>query len=205
MTGQPESDGSTDATRQRILDAAFRLFSTNGYTRTSTRALAAEAGVNEVTIFRHFGSKQNLLKAVIEDFNQEAFPATFEKLLTGDYAVDIPVMAKAMAEAMAEGFAPIRLLMCEAQEVPTLLELMTEGSEHNQGLVANYFRQQIEAGVVRDDLDPETMVLAFDALFSTPVINSALFDPAHVPKVPDDDTLRQLAGIFVRGTIRQQD
>jgi AcrR family transcriptional regulator len=205
MSGQPESDSSADATRQRIIDTAFRLFSTNGYTRTSTRALAAEAGVNEVTIFRHFGSKQNLLKAVVEDFNQAAFPATFEKLLTGDYTVDIPIMAKALAEAIAEGFAPIRLLMCEAQEVPTLLEMMTEGSDHNQGLIADYFRRQIEAGVVRDDLDPKTMVLAFDALFSTPVTNSAMFDPDHVPKVPDDDTINQLAGIFIRGTIRQQD
>lgn len=205
MTGQSESESSTDATRQRILDAAFRLFSVSGYTRTSTRALAAEAGVNEVTIFRHFGSKQNLLRAVIEAFNQEAFPATFEKLLTGDYIVDIPVMAKALAEAMAEGFAPIRLLMCEAQEVPSLLELMTEGSEQNQALTADYFRRQIEAGVLRDDLDPETVSLAFDALFSTPVINSAMFDPDHAPKVPDDDTINQLAGIFIRGTIRQQD
>ena len=139
------------------------------------------------------------------NFNQEAFPATFEKLLTGDYAADIPVMAKALAEAMAEAFAPIRLLMCEAQEVPDLLELMSAGSSHNQALTADYFRRQIEAGVLREDLDPETVTLAFDALFSTSVINSALFDPDHVPKVPSDDTLNQLAGIFVRGTIHQQD
>ncbi len=198
MTGQSD----TDTTRQHIIETAFRLFSTNGFTRTSTRALAAEAGINEVTIFRHFGSKQNLLKAVIENFNQAAFPATFEKLLTGDYTVDIPVMAKALAEAMVEGYAPIRLLMCEAQEVPTLLEMMSEGSGSNQALVADYFRRQIDAGVVRDDLDPEALVLAFDALFSTPVINSAMFDPDHTPKVPGDDTLNQLAGIFIRGTIR---
>lgn len=49
-----------DSTRQKIMDAAGRLFSEKGYSETTTLAIAAESGVNETTIFRNFGSKKNL-------------------------------------------------------------------------------------------------------------------------------------------------
>lgn len=49
-----------DSTRQKIMDAAGKLFSEKGYSETTTLAIAAEAGVNETTIFRNFGSKKNL-------------------------------------------------------------------------------------------------------------------------------------------------
>lgn len=49
-----------DTTRQKIMDAAGRLFSEKGYTETTTLAIAKESGVNETTIFRNFGNKKNL-------------------------------------------------------------------------------------------------------------------------------------------------
>ncbi|MBW2643312.1 MAG: TetR/AcrR family transcriptional regulator [Deltaproteobacteria bacterium] len=53
-------------TAQRILDTAERLFAQRGFHSTSTRALAHEARVNQAAINYHFGSKENLLEAVIE-------------------------------------------------------------------------------------------------------------------------------------------
>ena len=56
----------TDDTRIRILKAAAEIIAEKGYTRTTTRAIAEAAGVNEVTIFRHFGSKRNLFSEMIQ-------------------------------------------------------------------------------------------------------------------------------------------
>ena len=52
--------------RTRILRAATKLFGTNGFHGTSTRRLAREAKVNEVTIYRVFGSKRELYFEVLE-------------------------------------------------------------------------------------------------------------------------------------------
>ncbi|MCJ2542598.1 TetR/AcrR family transcriptional regulator [Thermostichus vulcanus] len=52
------------STRQRLLKAARDLFVRQGITQTTTRQIADLAGVNEVTLFRHFGTKQGLLLAV---------------------------------------------------------------------------------------------------------------------------------------------
>lgn len=53
-----------DTARDRILTAALELFSSRGYSAAGTRAVAKAAKVNEVTIFRIFGSKAALFEAV---------------------------------------------------------------------------------------------------------------------------------------------
>ncbi|MGG6241643.1 TetR family transcriptional regulator [Nodosilinea sp. AN01ver1] len=53
--------------RQRLVDAAFQLFSSQGVGATTTRQVADLAGVNEVTLFRQFGSKHGLLAAVMTE------------------------------------------------------------------------------------------------------------------------------------------
>ena len=52
-------------TKQKILDAAERLFGENGYAATSLRHIISEAKVNLAAIHYHFGSKQDLLDQVI--------------------------------------------------------------------------------------------------------------------------------------------
>jgi AcrR family transcriptional regulator len=53
--------------RDRILEAAKRVYAKHGFRGATTRLIAAEAGVNEVTLFRTFGSKGALLEAVLDE------------------------------------------------------------------------------------------------------------------------------------------
>jgi AcrR family transcriptional regulator len=57
-------DKRTD-TRDRILDAAERLFAEHGFEQTSLRALTAEAEVNLAAVNYHFGGKERLFEAVL--------------------------------------------------------------------------------------------------------------------------------------------
>ena len=52
-------------TKQKILDAAERLFAAQGYSATSLRQIIAEAGVNLASVHYHFGSKEELLHELI--------------------------------------------------------------------------------------------------------------------------------------------
>jgi len=51
--------------RERLLEAALRVFEEAGSRGATTRRIAAEAGVNEITLFRHFGSKGALLSEAL--------------------------------------------------------------------------------------------------------------------------------------------
>lgn len=52
--------------QENIINAALKLFAEEGYKSTSTSKVAKEAGVSEGLIFRHFGNKDGLLKAIIK-------------------------------------------------------------------------------------------------------------------------------------------
>ena len=58
-TSAPSS--KTERTRARLLAAAFELFARQGYEQTTVAQIAAAAGVTEMTFYRHFGSKVQLL------------------------------------------------------------------------------------------------------------------------------------------------
>ena len=53
--------GKAERTRARILTAAIDLFTQGGYEKTTVAQIAAAAGVTEMTFYRHFGSKDQLL------------------------------------------------------------------------------------------------------------------------------------------------
>src|SRR5215813_1364862 len=63
--------------RQQILKTAIRLFAQKGFRGTTTKEIALAAGVNEVTIFRHFSSKQDLYAAILEVKSNEAGISTW--------------------------------------------------------------------------------------------------------------------------------
>lgn len=190
----------SEDTRQRIIAAAIQLFGQVGYTRASTRLIAETAGVNEVTLFRHFGNKKNLLLACMETFNAGGFSATFETKLSGDYPSDIALMAKLQLQNTSENLNMLHLLFSDARNVPELQQAMRRGGKGNLARVAAYFQRQIEAGVVRQELPAQALAAAFDSLFSTPVILANLFQDNQAPVLPDEKTVDALVNLFVRGT-----
>lgn len=58
--------------QEKILDVALQLFAAKGYDATSTSKIAKSAGVSEGLIFRHFGNKEGLLNAIMDQAMEKA-------------------------------------------------------------------------------------------------------------------------------------
>ena len=67
--------------QQRIIESAIKLFAEKGYSNTSTAEIAKEAGVAEGTIYKHYGTKEDLLLSVIVPFLKEFVPAQAKEVL----------------------------------------------------------------------------------------------------------------------------
>jgi AcrR family transcriptional regulator len=61
----PVRSAQAAASRRRILDAALRLFSRDGYAATTLSAIADEAGVSAETIYKHFRNKPTVLQQLL--------------------------------------------------------------------------------------------------------------------------------------------
>ena len=194
-----QEDAQEDA-RQRLITTASQLFGQVGYSRATTRAIAEAARVNEVTLFRHFGNKKSLLMACVEASNASGFSATFETELTGDYPKDILCMAQLQIKDTTANIEILRLLICDARNVPELREALLTGGRSNMARISRYFQRQIDNGVVRPDYSAEVLASAFDSLFSSPIILEDLFQSSLSPRLPAEEMIRPLVDLFVRGT-----
>jgi AcrR family transcriptional regulator len=75
----------TAKTRDRLIKGAIAVLATEGITGATTREIALVAGVSEVTLFRHFQNKEQLLGAVAQHiFNCHNLP-----FLLKSYSVNI--------------------------------------------------------------------------------------------------------------------
>lgn len=72
MTGAPTTlwDRTRQLASREILDTALRLFTEQGYDETTIAQIAREAGVSQRTLFRYFGSKEELLGGGQNQFGQ---------------------------------------------------------------------------------------------------------------------------------------
>jgi AcrR family transcriptional regulator len=77
--GRPKDVDSAD-TRQRLLDAARRSFARYGYSATTNKRVAADAGITSAAIYHYFGSQADLFAAVYDEVQTTVF-SSFEKAI----------------------------------------------------------------------------------------------------------------------------
>ncbi len=106
------------SSRKRIVRAALTLFSLQGITATTTKQIAERARVNEVTLFRQFGSKQGLLLAVLQE---APFLEEMRAALTEIAGANQPLLAYGASGLELLGNVPelVRSLIGEAGQLPT--------------------------------------------------------------------------------------
>ncbi len=199
MTDNPTPQ--TDDTRERILAAAAEIIAEKGYTRSTTRSIAEAAGVNEVTIFRHFGSKRNLLLEMIN--RHSALPdlsALIEKQLTGDFRQDLIRLATVFFKSITQRKEALRLMLCEAGELPELREVIVQIPDQLRGVLTHYFQRQMEAGQMRE-MHPELAAQAFLGMFFSYGIAREMLGAQIATDVPQEAMIAQFVDIFIHGTI----
>lgn len=105
-------------TDQQILDAALDVIVQRGYTGATTREIAAAAGINEVTLFRRFGNKEKLMRAVVEQ-EAERFAAAGVKY-SGNVEADLLRVVQFYHDLMATRG---RVILAIINEIPRQPEL----------------------------------------------------------------------------------
>ena len=117
MDPQPEPRDD-DPTQERLLRAALDLYTTVGFLRTTTPALAKRARVAEGTIYRHFNSKEHLLKVAHRRAHSWAIDAL--KVLENDRVRRPPerlaLFGRQIVDMARQDPAVIRMLLSEANE-----------------------------------------------------------------------------------------
>ncbi|MEW6117701.1 MAG: TetR/AcrR family transcriptional regulator [Nitrospirota bacterium] len=191
------------STRDKILDAALKLFSREGYLGATTREIAKEAGIAEVTLFRHFPSKEALFEEVI---NTYSFLPTLKGILpeVRDMAYEkaLTVIARRFLETLDRRKDLIKIMHAEMQRYPEKIHTVyhTFIDEMFRAL-ASYFSEMQNKGTLRR-FDPETAARAYlGMLFSFFNANEIMMRRKY-RSVDVDATIKGFVDIFMRGTVK---
>src|SRR4029079_7743541 len=143
--------------RDRILDAAKRVYEQHGFRGGTTRLIAIEAGVNEVTIFRTFGFKARLFEALMQNHvSQSPIPPLPDN--PDDPAGDLTEWVTAVLGHMRVNRALIRTSFGEIEERPEAAICICEGPNCAGMLLTDYVLRLQSLGLADADADIQTAV-----------------------------------------------
>jgi AcrR family transcriptional regulator len=193
LAGRQGDAAAELSSHDRILQAGRELFAEDGYENTTTSAIARKAGTSESQLIKHFGSKEGLLEAIYDQAwsrmsqglrrIQEAHDSPFDKL-------------KALTELMIGALERDReistLMLLEGRRIRKHghLVLLTRGFQQVLGVVDGLLREMQEAGMLRQDFNPEAIRSALLGTFEGLLRDQLLAERANYPAHYDGAELR---------------
>ena len=181
--------------KKRILQATLELFQVHGIKKTTTNDIARKAGVSPATVYNHFGSKEDLVRAAVKYFLTRA-AVDFRKIVEGD----LPFMEK-MEQVLlfkSDMFGQYQgeLLQTLISEDPEIRQLVDSVSRVEiTPYVIDFYEEGKRQGYINPELSTETIMHFSEITRKGMAAESSLSeDPEHNRKL-----LQELIPLYLYG------
>ncbi|MFC7391623.1 TetR/AcrR family transcriptional regulator [Scopulibacillus cellulosilyticus] len=146
----------------KLMLAAIDLIAKKGYNGVSTQEIAAAAGLSEKTLFRRFGSKQNLLETAFDRFHysEEMTKLFNEGQIVWDLHSDLQLISRTYHEIMERNRKMIMISIKEEGNLPGFQERTQKHPRQLLEFLTNYFSSMYEKGKLIST-NPELQALSF--------------------------------------------
>ena len=188
---------SKTKTHERLIEAARAEFGERGIEAATTRGIAKRAGCNEVTLFRHFESKQGLLAAVIKNTS-----ADFEALcscrgeFSGDLIEDLSYIAEVYTDSFERCEGMARQMIAVGRQRPKLAkELIGDVITPFHASIACYLEEAKSMGKVRED----THCMAIAEILTAALMGGVLRRSSHLSTLDRKTWIRETVVSLVGG------
>ena len=181
---------------ERILGAAFKAFTENGYADTSTLEIATRAKVSKRDLYSNFGSKQAILIACIASRAQRMrLPPNLPPPRSRDVlAATLTTFGATVLREVSHPtvMAMFRLAIAEADHSPEVAETLNDSRAINRGALADMLAEAQKLGILGDG-DPQQMMEQFFALLWGDLMLGQLLSVSAVPKPSEINKRAQVA------------
>ena len=192
------------ARRQAILAAARRLFIEKGFEKTTLSDIIAVAGGSRATLYEHFGDKEGLFRAIMEEDNAMILsglaPAQADDRVTPEAGLTAFALHLVKALLNEETTGTVRILISEGDRVPDIAEAFFRiGPENAIRRLAEYLQRLTDNGTLQIE-DPAVAAQAFLGMVTGNLLVRRLILPQSAPAIPDlDRYVRQAVRLFLNG------
>lgn len=190
------------SSRDRILLAAKDLFARNGYENTSTVAIARQAGTSESQLMKHFGSKQGLLLAIVDQgwtaILHRAYALSSAPVRTPQSLIDV---LEAYVIELEQDSAMKALVVLESRRArrESSGPSPSEGSQQFGSLIESLLRDLKNQGTLRTELNVTATRAALFGLLEGLLVEGVLGGSENRPGLYGAEEVRQVLEVFVFG------
>jgi AcrR family transcriptional regulator len=191
-------------TNKRLLEATLKLISEKGYMGATTREIAQEAGVTELTLFRHFGSKERLFEELLKSYT--FLPKLKELLpelegLSSEQA--LTMIAKRFLLTLKERKAMIKILFSEVTTYPEKIRTVyNHYVDEIRVTLAGYFEVLQNRGILQKNISPKIAAQVFLwILFAYFRSEEIMRGGSGMTKQKLEKDVREIVKIFMHGTV----
>lgn len=191
----------TTNTRRQLLEATLKLISEKGYLGATTREISQEAGVTELTLFRHFGSKEMLFEELLKTYT---FLPQLKELLPeldgmgSDEA--LAMIATRFLLSLKERKAMIKIMYSEVTIYPEKIRnVYNKFVDAMRGTLAEYFSSLQEKGILKKELSPETAAKVFLWVLISYFRSEEIMRSSGMKKKSMEKQVREIIEIFSHG------
>ncbi len=189
-------------TKQQLLEATLSLISEKGYLGATTREISRRAGVTELTLFRHFGTKERLFEELLNSYT--FLPKLKEILPELDqlaYEDALTLIATKFLLTLKERKAMFKILLTEVHLYPEKIRnTYSAFVNESRATLASYFVSLQRKGLLRD-VPPEIAVRAFMGMLFNYFRTEEIMKENGMTKKRMELHIREFVGIFVHGTL----
>ncbi|WP_052339815.1 TetR/AcrR family transcriptional regulator [Gorillibacterium massiliense] len=191
-------------TRERLLAAARDMFSEKGYTAATVRDIADRAGVREITLFRHFESKERLFSEAITDnikkvTPQGLLPEIFQTQLSGDLLSTLRELAKTYLAFCRESIPFMRVGMIEAPRNAEFAGFITEIPRMLEQQLASYLEALHTEGKIPATDTLRMAKMFYGVLFSHVFAQYMFKGDSEINLEQDEAMLEACVSLFSKG------
>ncbi|UCF30801.1 MAG: TetR/AcrR family transcriptional regulator [bacterium] len=192
-------------TRDRILEATLELISEKGYLGATTREIAHQAGVSELTIFRKFGKKERLFEEVLKTYTflprlKDLIPAV-ENLPVQEALETIGIR---FLRTLKERKCFVRIMLSEMNTYPEKVrKAYSQTIEEMVQTLRGYLIRLQAAGQLRD-VPLDTAAVFFLRILFTTFMNAEILNQRDLSPAEMESTVSQLVGIFLHGVLAEE-
>jgi AcrR family transcriptional regulator len=184
------------ASRQKLLAAAARIYGESGFRGATTRRIADEAGVNEVTLFRLFGSKSALLAEALRAHAPRAVDPIALPDEPDDPERELSAWCQTQLTHLRGARSMIRKAMGEIEEHPEMAPCMSEGTTCAFHELREYARKLKRQGASITDREVHTAAAMLISVLFADAMGREMM-PALYPQ-PESDAAALYARLFLR-------
>ncbi|KYG25622.1 TetR/AcrR family transcriptional regulator [Alkalihalobacillus trypoxylicola] len=185
------------STSDKLLLAAIDLIAEKGYKGVTTQEIAIAAGLSEKTLFRHFGSKQNLLESAFDRFHYtEEMTKLFNEKLVWDLQTDLLLISRTYHEIMNKNRKMILISIKEEDNLPGFRERKKKPPLQLFEILTDYFTVMFAKGKLIKT-NPDVQAFSFMAMNYGAFLNN-LDSVSDFPSVSLEEFIMESVQTFTR-------